>query len=305
MRGNFLWLPTDCPQRDERLGWTGDIQVFAPTANFLFDTSAFLGEWLRDVEADQGDYDGVPPVIVPVIPKPPYNTQARAMAIWADCVVLTPRDLHRSFGDRSFLEKQWESMCLWLDKGVPRDERQLYAKTSPQYGDWLDPRAPPSLPGHGPTDPYLVANAYLIHVTRTAGQIASMLDYKDAAARYSFQASGMLSRFHEEYVTPAGKLASNSQTAYVLALHFDLYDSDKQRQAAREALGHLTRWEAFKITTGFAGTPLILKVLADNDMLSLAYRMLQERDDPSWLYTVRMGATTIVSVPISLSAAGR
>ncbi|KAK5172684.1 uncharacterized protein LTR77_002804 [Saxophila tyrrhenica] len=293
MRGNFLSLPTDCLQRDERLGWTGDLQVFTPTANFLFDTSALLGEWLRDVEADQRDNNGVPPVIVPVIPKPPTHTEARPMAIWADCVILTPRDLYESFGDLAFLERQWESMCLWLDKGVPRDEHQLYAKTSPQYGDWLDPRAPPSLPGHGPTDCYLVANAYLIHVTRVAARIASMLGHSDAAEKYSSQASKMLDRFHEENVTPAGKLSSNSQTAYVLALHFELYPSAKQRQMACETLEHLTRWEAFKITTGFAGTPLILKTLADNDMLSLAYRMLQERDDPSWLYTVRMGATTI------------
>ena len=295
MRGNFLSLPTDCPQRDERLGWTGDIQVFAPTANFLFDTSAFLGEWLRDVEADQRDFDGVPPVIVPVIPKPPIHNEARPMAIWADCVVLTPRDLYEAFGDKAFLDRQWESMCLWLDRGVPRDEHGLYAKTSPQYGDWLDPRAPPSLPGHGPTDPYLVANSYLIHTTREAAKIASLLGKPAAAEKYSAQASQILDNFHEQYVTPAGRLASNSQTAYVLALAFDLLLSARQKQNARAALDYLTKWEAFKITTGFAGTPLILKVLAENGMLSLAYRMLQERDDPSWLYTVRMGATTIVS----------
>lgn len=134
MRGNFLSLPTDCAQRDERLRWTGDFQVFAPTANFLFDTSAFLGEWLRDVEADQRDHNGVLPIIVPVIAKPPTSNEARPMAIWADAVILTPRDLHQSFGDRFFLEKQWESMRLWLDKGVPRDEHRLYAKTSPLAG---------------------------------------------------------------------------------------------------------------------------------------------------------------------------
>ncbi|PSN71410.1 hypothetical protein BS50DRAFT_282333 [Corynespora cassiicola Philippines] len=292
-RGNFVSVPTDCPQRDERLGWTGDIQVFTPTANYLFDTSAFLGGWLQDLEADQKDMDGVVPVIIPKIPIPPRHPENRPMAIWADCAILTPWDLYNSFGDQKVLEKQWESMQAWLDKGVPRDERGFYSDATPQYGDWLDPRSPPQLPGHSPTDPFLIANAYLIHVTRLAAQIGSMLGKTEAAARYAKQADSLLALFREEYISATGRLASDTQAAYVVALLFGLFETDRQIQTARKRLDWMIRWEAFKITTGFAGTPIILQVLADNDMLNHAYRMLQERDCPSWLYPVSMGATTI------------
>ena len=294
MRGNFISVPTDCPQRDERLGWTGDIQVFAPTASYLFDTAAFLGSWLRDVEADQKDAQGIVPIIIPSIPLPPGYRQNRPHAVWADCAIITPWDLYNSFGNKTILEVQWQSMCLWLDKGVPRDERGFYKTTTPQYGDWLDPRSPPSLPGHGPTDPFLVANAYLIYVTNMTAQIAKIIDKPEDAARYSSQASILLELFQAEYITTNGRLVSDTQTAYALALRFKLFP-EKHLEAAKARLNWLTRWEAFKITTGFAGTPIILQELADNGMLNLAYRMLQERDDPSWLYPITMGATTIVS----------
>jgi alpha-L-rhamnosidase len=294
MRGNFVSVPTDCPQRDERLGWTGDIQVFAPTANYLFDTAAFLSSWMRDVEADQRDAEGVVPIVVPNIPMPPNYRQNRPMAVWADCAIITPWDLYCAFGDKTSLEVQWGSMCLWLDKGLPRDERGFYRTTTPQYGDWLDPRSPPSLPGHCPTDPFLVANAYLVYVTDLTAKIAEIIGKSESAARYSGQASKLLEMFQAEYITANGRLVSDTQTAYALALRFGLL-TEKHLETAKARLGWLTRWEAFKITTGFAGTPILLQVLADNGMLNLAYRMLQERDDPSWLYPVSMGATTIVS----------
>ncbi|KAH8812415.1 bacterial alpha-L-rhamnosidase-domain-containing protein [Xylogone sp. PMI_703] len=293
MQGNFVSIPTDCPQRDERLGWTGDIQVFAPTANYLFDTAAFLGTWLRDVEADQRDADGVVPIIVPVVPMGTDNKrQYRPMAVWADCAIITPWDLYNAFGDKATLEVQWESMRLWLDKGVPRDERGFYATTTPQYGDWLDPRSPPQLPGHTPTDNYLVANAYLVYVTNLTAQIAKLIGKSDEADSYSSQASKLLKTFQDEYITATGRLVSDTQTGYALALRFGLIP-EKHIGRAKERLDYLTRWESFKITTGFAGTPIILDVLASHGMLNLAYGMLQERDDPSWLYPVTMGATTI------------
>jgi alpha-L-rhamnosidase len=295
MQGNFVSVPTDCPQRDERLGWTGDIQVFAPTANYLFDTAAFLGSWLRDVEADQRDGSGVVPIIVPSVPMGSNQRQYRPMAVWADCAVITPWDLFNAFGDKASLEVQWESMQLWLDKGLPRDERDFYTTTTPQYGDWLDPRSPPQLPGHNPTDSYLVANAYLIYVTNLAAKIAEIIGKPEAGARYSSQASKLLEMFQAEYITATGRLVSDTQTAYALALRFGLFP-EKDLTNAQARLEFLTRWESFKITTGFAGTPIILEVLADHGMLNLAYGMLQERDDPSWLYPVTMGATTIVSL---------
>lgn len=294
MRGNFVSVPTDCPQRDERLGWTGDIQVFTPTANYLFDTAAFLGSWLKDLEVEQKDADGVVPIIIPSIPMAPGKRQNLPMSVWADCSVITPWDLYNYFGDKTILETQWESMCLWLDRGVPRGENGLYSTATPQFADWLDPRSPPALPGHGPTDPYLVSNAYLIYVTNLAAEIAALLGKPEAATRYSTQAAQLLKEFESEYITANGRLASDTQTAYALGLHFGLFSKERIGKA-RARLDWVTRWEAFKITTGFAGTPIILNVLADNGMLNLAYRMLQGSENPSWLYPVSMGATTIVS----------
>lgn len=292
MRGNFISIPTDCPQRDEKLGWTGDIQVFSPTANFLYDTSAFLSSWLRDLEHDQRDAGGVVPIIVPNLPGQPDDRMTRPMAVWADSSIITPWDLFNASGDTAILETQWESMKLWLDQGLPRDTTGLYSTETPQYGDWLDPRSPPNMPGHCPTDAFFVANAYLIHATGLASKIGHILG-KDEAGRYAADADRLRGLFLKEYVTPNGRMACDTQTCYALALHFGLLDDEKQLATARLRLAHLVRWERFRITTGFAGTPIILKALADNDMRTLAYRMLQERDCPSWLYPVRMGATTI------------
>ncbi|KAL3439945.1 alpha-L-rhamnosidase [Aspergillus insuetus] len=292
MRGKFISIPTDCPQRDEKLGWTGDIQAFAPTANFLFDTSAFLGSWLQDLAVDQKDADGIVPVIVPNPPKQPDGRMKRPMAIWADCAVLTPWDLYCAYGDKKQLSDQWESMCLWLDQGLPRDERGFWSTVSPQYGDWLDPRSPPDMPGNSPTDSFLVANAFIIHTTRIAAQIGSLLGHTVKATQYTTDAARLTALFLHEYVTPSGRLACDTATTYILALAFNLLPKH-QLPTARARLSHLIRTDRFRISTGFAGTPLILPTLAENNMLNLAYRMLQEADCPSWLYPVRMGATTI------------
>jgi alpha-L-rhamnosidase len=162
MRGNFVGLPTDCPQRDERLGWTGDIQVFAPTANFLYDTSGIISSWLKDLALEQvEDYNGVVPQVVPNVIDPRLNT---AQAVWGDVAVITPSTMYSSFGDKNFLENQYASMQAWL-AAIPRGENMLWDPTLQQLGDWLDPAAPPSEPANGRTDPHFVANAYLVHVT--------------------------------------------------------------------------------------------------------------------------------------------
>ena len=294
MRGNFISVPTDCPQRDERLGWTGDIQVFTPTANFLYDTAAFINGWLRDVEADQRDLGGIVPTVVPCIPMPPKHNERQAMAAWGDTVALTPWDLYRSFGDKQHLQRQWDSIVQWLDKGIPRDDRGIYSTEKPQFGDWLDPRSPPTLPGHTPTDPYLVANAYLIHTTELASRIADCPGETKHAKRYGNDAQKLRKLFREEYISLKGRISSDTQTAYVLALHMNLMDSTEEIETAKTRLDWLIRWEAFRINTGFVGTPHILPALAKVDMINLAYRMLQEQECPSWLYPITMGATTIV-----------
>jgi alpha-L-rhamnosidase len=296
MLGNFVSVPTDCPQRDERLGWTGDLQVFAPTANFLFDTSGFLSGWLRDLSAEVFQY-GIVPEVIPFIALRD-NLPPRPHAIWADVAIITPHDLYKAFGDEDILEKQYASMQQWLDKGLPRQENGLWQQSGIQYGDWLDPKASPAYPAHGTTDPFLAANAYLVHVTRVIAGIAKITGRKTDATQYQTDYGRLLKAFRHEYVSPSGRLVSDTQTALALALHFDLLETQEQKVKAAERLDWLIKWDSFKVSTGFAGTPIILDTLAENGKLDIAYRMLQERDNPSWLYPVSMGATTIVSKPL-------
>lgn len=294
MLGNFVSLPTDCPQRDERLGWTGDIQVFANTANYLFDTSGFLEGWLRDVASETMEYDGICPEVVPWI-YAPYQPgrNVRPMGIWADCTALTPWDLYNAFGDKEMLRKSFESMCAWLDKGVPRGDNGLYNHKAVQFGDWLDPRAPPQYPAHGQTDIHLTCDAFLVYTTRVVARIASILG-ETVSKKYEEDYDKLLDTFQKEYITQTGRMMSDTQTALALALHFDLFPSHLRARAAGR-LEHLVKWDVFRISTGFAGTPIILPALADSGLSHCAYRMLQEGENPSWLYPVSMGATTIVS----------
>ena len=300
MRGNFVSLPTDCPQRDERLGWTGDIQVFAQTANFLFDTYSFLDGWLKDVAAEQKKYDGVPPIFVPWTPPPKDAVnplgghKPKPHGVWADVVAITPWDLYQAFGDSQILEQQFDSMVLWLEKGVPRLSNGMWDGARAQYGDWLDPKAPPQYPAHGRTDYLLPANAYLVSTTGLVAKIAKLIDRPKDATHYDKEYQRLRELFRDEYITKNGRISSDTQTALTLALWFDLVD-EAQRDHTVERLEWLIKWDFFKISTGFAGTPLILPTLAKHGKLHLAYRMLQEQDNPSWLYSVGMGATTIVS----------
>ncbi|WWC63686.1 uncharacterized protein I303_106291 [Kwoniella dejecticola CBS 10117] len=294
MMSNFVSVPTDCPQRDERLGWTGDIQVFAPTANYLFDTSGFLGEWLKDVYAEQIFWKGVPPTVVPFVPPNKFNDPwPKPHAVWADVVAITPWDLYKSSGDQGLLENQWESMRLWLDKGLPRGENGLWDPMAPLYGDWLDPNAPPQYPAHGRTDTHLVGNAYLIYVTSLVAKIGRLLGKTAESEKYEKDAQRFKDLFQDEYLSKSGRIVADTQTAYALVLKFGLLKDDSQLKRAVKRLEWLTRWAYFKVSTGFAGTPILLPILAENGLQHIAYRMLQERDNPSWLYSVGMGATTI------------
>ncbi|KAJ0418578.1 bacterial alpha-L-rhamnosidase-domain-containing protein [Aspergillus carlsbadensis] len=293
MRGNFVGLPTDCPQRDERLGYTGDLQVFARTGNFLYDTCGVLSTWLHGVAADQArDGKGVPPMFSPNVHRKKPNFRA---AVWGDCAVIAPWELYQTFGDVDLLRTQYPSMMDWVEKGIQRDERGLWdPKCTFQLGDWLDPYAPPKEPARTATDPQLVADAYLVHVTDLMARICKALGHVEAADRYLEQASSLRKAFQEEYVTPNGRMASDSQTAFALAIHFDLLPSAQALAAAADRLAYRIRYhDRFKIGTGFAGTPIIGHALTKCSKSQLFYRMLVHKRNPSWLYPVTMGATTI------------
>lgn len=289
MRGNFFGLPTDCPQRDERLGWTGDIQVFAPAASFLYDTCGLLESWLQDLAAEQRQLGGlVPPVVPDTITGEPLGAAA-----WGDAAVIVPWVLYQRYGDSAILATQFESMCAWVEWVAGRAGASRLWDKGFQFGDWLDPAAPPEKPAHALTNPHLVATAYFARSAELLGHIAGILGDTQARQHYLTLAQAVRQAFNQEYVTPAGRLMNDSQTAYALAIEFALLPKPEQRQHAAKRLVALVDGNSYRIGTGFVGTPLICDALSSTGNFDAAYRLLLERECPSWLYPVTMGATTI------------
>ncbi|KAL4778777.1 bacterial alpha-L-rhamnosidase-domain-containing protein [Aspergillus varians] len=293
MRGNFFSVPTDCPQRDERMGWTGDLQIFATSANFLYNTGGMLSDWLQDLSAEQLVHPkAIPPLVVPnVIPE--SFAAPFPQAVWGDVTITLPWNLYQSYGDTEILRRQYHSMTGYLDRAVQRGPDQLWDDTLFQLGDWLDPTAPPDQPGNSRTDGTLVADAYLVHITSVLAQISSILGETANASRYESDARTLKSRFQAKYISPAGLLVGDTQTALSLAIVFDLHDDPAQAAAAGDRLARLVRKSRFQVSTGFAGTPVITHALTKAGHNQLAYRMLQESKCPSWMYPITMGATTL------------
>ena len=293
MRGNFLDVPTDCPQRDERLGWTGDLQVFAPTASYLYDCAGFLTSWLKDLAADQ-TADGVVPLFVPRVDLSGPFAEPVPQAGWGDAAVLVPWVMYQRFGDVEILRRQYRSMCAWVDGLTARlGPGTLFDRPSFQLGDWLDPAAPPGNPAAGATDPVLVATAYRVRAAQVLSDAARVLGEEPDSQRYAELARGVRRAFNDEYATPHGLLASDSQTSYALALEFSLLPDEEQRARAAERLVRAVRRKSHKIATGFLGTPLICDALTSAGAIDDAYQLLTQQDCPSWLYPVTMGATTV------------
>ncbi len=294
-RGNFLDVPTDCPQRDERLGWTGDIAAFAPSACFLFDTQAFLESWLADLAAEQQAADGVVPYVVPdlvkYIPAADFPPQ-ESTAIWGDAAVWVPWALWQAYGDPGVLAKAFDSMAAHL--------RRVESLLSPtglwdrgfQFGDWLDPTAPPDRPIEAKADSGVVATACLYHSARLVAEAAVIIDRLDDAAAFAALAERTRRAFQEHYVTAGGRITSDAPTVYALAIVFLLLDAEDQRRAGRR-LAELVAAGGHHIQTGFAGTPFIADALTRTGHLGDAYALLTQQECPSWLYPVTMGATTV------------
>jgi len=290
-RGNFVDIPTDCPQRDERLGWTGDIQVFAPTASYLYDCAGMLGSWLQDLAVDQLP-DGTVPWFVPRIPGGPSWEPIEPGAVWGDAAVLTPWTLWQRFGDAAVLARQWDSAKAWVDLILSRAGDDRVWDEGFQLGDWLDPAAPPDDPADALTDRYLVATAYLWWSTTHLAKTAAVLGKDADAARYDAVAEEVRAAFVGRYTDGRGHTTSDAQTAYGLALEFGLVRGD-DAQAAGDRLAELVAEAGNRIATGFAGTPVVAPALTATGHVDRAYDLVLERSCPSWLYTVDMGGTTI------------
>lgn len=295
MRGNFLSVPTDCPQRDERLGWTGDIQVFSPTASFLYSSGGFLANWLQDLAVDQNDAGGIVPVVIPDVLTGRSDWPNEPQAVWDDVAIILPWVIYQWTGDADVLRRQLPSMQTYIDKSIRRDPKNglLWDPTLWQLGDWLDPNAPPSEPGLARTDGTLVADAYLVYVTGLMSKISTVIGEKTLAAKYQDDHTRLKAAFQDTYVASSGLVVGDSQTALALALCFSLHSSPDQVRNASDRLARLVKYSKYRVSTGFAGTPLVLHALSQNkDYVQLAYRMLLEKECPSWLYPVSMGATT-------------
>lgn len=291
MRGNFLSIPTDCPQRDERLGWTGDIQVFAPTATFLYDSAAFLTSWLRDLAYEQARFgDGSVPLVVPAA-LPAFNLGPTAA--WGDAATVVPRVLHERFGDTRVLADQYASMRAWADAVLADTDGTGLWTGRMQLGDWLDPSAPPDKPGQAKVDGDIVASAYLARSLQLVSEAAAILGLENDAATYGALADHSRTAFTAEFVTPAGRMMSDAPTAYALALEFGLVRDPGVRQALADRLAALVRAGGYRIGTGFVGTPLVTDALTNGGHLATAERLLLQTECPSWLYPVAMGATTV------------
>ena len=289
MRGNFLALPTDCPQRDERLGWTGDIQVFSPTASYLYDSLGFLSSWLEDLAIEQGHRDGIVPIIVPSV----LGMLESPVAAWGDAATVVPWVLFERFGDHVLLERQYPSMRGWADALLRvRDDSGLW-QGQMQLGDWLDPAAPPDKPGAARTHGDIVASAYLFRSLDLVARAAAVLGEDTDHGTYAALAEEVREAFLAEYVTPAGRMVSDAQTAYSLALMFGISTAPAQRQALGDRLAELARLGGYRIATGFVGTPIIADALTVTGHLDAAERLLTQTECPSWLYPVTQGATTI------------
>ncbi|WP_419994072.1 family 78 glycoside hydrolase catalytic domain [Streptomyces boninensis] len=295
MRGNFLDVPTDCPQRDERLGWTGDIQVFSPTASFLYDTAGFLGSWLADLAADQLP-DGSVPYVIPDVLRDVFDEAGDGRvtaAAWGDAATVVPWVLYQRYGDVGVLERQFGSMRGWVDRIASLTTEDGVWAGGFQFGDWLDPTAPPDDPFAAKADPDVVATAHLVRSAEIVAEAAGVLGRDADAKHYGALAARTREAFARAYVSDGGAVHSDAPTAYALAVCWALLPSAEQREYGGRRLAELVEENGYRISTGFVGTPLMTDALTACGHADTAYRLLLERGCPSWLYPVTMGATTV------------
>jgi len=281
-RGNFLSVPTDCPQRDERLGWLADAQVFAGTACFNMDLRAFFGKWMDDVR-DAQSADGAFPDTAPLLPGLEYL--AKGAPAWGDGGVIVPWTLWRRYGDTRPIEENWEAMSRWMEYVRAANpnylrERRLHNN----YGDWL------SVGPETPKD--VLATAYWAYMAKLMAEMARATGRNDEAERYEGLFGRIKDAFNGAYVLEGGRIEGETQTCYALALHVGLLPEETRPLAAKSLAEDIER-RGHHLTTGFVGVGILLPVLCDHGYEELAYRLLLQESYPSWLYSVKNGATTI------------
>ena len=287
-RSNFLDMPTDCPQRDERLGWTGDAQVFSPTACFQMDTRAFYRKFLKDLRLDQLKCGGAVANYIPNLGGMPGGS-----SVWGDIATFLPATLYEFYGDREDLKAQYPMMKDWLHWIFRQDEehggRRLW-DFGFHFGDWLaqDGVTPQSMKGG--TDDFFVASMYYYASALKTAQAARILEKPEDAETFGHLAEEIRAAILREYFSPAGRLCVDTQTAYLLCLNFSVY---VDRERLIEGLKKRFQKDCFKIKGGFVGATMMCRVLAENGLEDLAAYFLFQEGFPGWLHCVNLGATTI------------
>jgi alpha-L-rhamnosidase len=276
-RGNFLSIPTDCPQRDERLGWMGDAQVFWRTASYNMDLAAFSEKFASDMriaQSSKGNFSDITPRVGTVV--------GDGSPGWADAGVIIPYTAWRQFGDTRIVEQSWDAMDRYLS--LLLEENPDYINHRTAYGDWL---------AIGSTTPQdLIATAYWAYDTQLMSAMATAIHRPEDARRYDALFDKIRTTFQQRFIKPDNSVGSNSQTSYVLALHMHLVP-DAQRQAAADRLAADVEAHHWHLTTGFLGTPYIMSVLSSTGHSDVAYKLLLTDTFPSWGYMVQHGATTM------------
>lgn len=286
-KGNFLDVPTDCPQRDERLGWTGDAQVFFNTAAYNMDVAGFFTKWLKDLRTDQHKNGNIP-VVIPDV-RTPKNAGS---AGWGDVATIIPWNFYVAYGDKQLLQEQYQSMKAWVNyiRSISKDH--LW-NSGPHYGDWLFYIPNDDKDGKAAiTDKFLIAQAFYAASTQNLINAARVLGNDADVKEYTALLDTVKKAFLYEYVAPSGRLVSSSQTAYVLALNFDLLPEEMRSSAAKRLVDNIAAY-GNHLTTGFLGTPYLCHVLTRFGYNDVAYKLLLQDTYPSWLYPVKKGATTI------------
>lgn len=295
MKGNFLDVPTDCPQRDERLGWTGDVQIFCRTACYLMDTYTFYRKWLADLAADQTKEGGVPHVVPDIlsgqrVPNEMTKKGVDSAAAWADAAVIVPWTLYLVYGDKYVLKTQYDSMKAWIDFMVNHSENYRWSYMR-QFGDWLALDAEEgSYLGATPNE--LTCMAYFAYSTSLFAKIAKILGREEDAEKYGQLFCEIRKEYQKTFFDEMGHLNVQTQTAQILTLYFELSPEEYKERVVEDLLKLLKKRNGH-LATGFVGTPYFCHVLGQNGCTREAYELLMKEDFPSWLYEVKCGATTI------------
>lgn len=296
LKGNFVDIPSDCPQRDERLGWTGDAQVFIGTASFLMGTVPFFRKWLRDLSAEQESLDGGVPFVVPNVLENMESPEGgpipnHSSCGWGDAATICPWTVYERYGERRLLSEQYPGMRAWVEYIRARAQDGLLWNTGFHFGDWvaLDAKEG-SYFGATPND--LTATAFYARSTEIVAKAAAVLGMEEDARTYRDLYRRIVEAFQSEFFTPAGRIAARTQTACVLSLDFGLVP-EKHKTRVRDTLVSLIRENGGHLVTGFLGTPYLCRALSDSGALDVAYSLLMREEYPSWLYQVNMGATTV------------